>query len=146
GRVGAVIAEGLDVADQPFLVLEVDEVARRRAHDAGYEVLDGNAADPQVLAAAAIGAAKRVIIAIPNGFEAGGVVQEARRCNPDIVIIARAHSDAEVEHLDRLGADHIVLGERELAAAILGAAGVMVERAFVAEPEAPPAGGAATAG
>ncbi len=35
--------------------------------------------------------------------------------NPDIEIIARAHSDAEVEHLQRFGADRIVLGELEIA-------------------------------
>ena len=139
GRVGAVVAEGLDLAGQPFLVLELDEVARRRAHDAGLEVMDGNAADPRVLAAAAIGEAKRVVVAIPDGFEAGGVVQEARRCNPGIVIIARAHSDAEVEHLRRLGADHIILGERELAAAILSAAGIPPSRPEEPAPAAPAA-------
>ena len=30
-------------------------------------------------------------------------------------IIARAHNDAEVEHLKKFGADHIVLGETEIA-------------------------------
>jgi CPA2 family monovalent cation:H+ antiporter-2 len=30
-------------------------------------------------------------------------------------IIARAHSDAEVEHLERLGAQHVIMGEREIA-------------------------------
>jgi CPA2 family monovalent cation:H+ antiporter-2 len=31
------------------------------------------------------------------------------------LIVARAHSDAEVEHLRRYGAVHIVLGELEIA-------------------------------
>ena len=44
---------------------------------------------------------------------------EARRANPELYIIARAHSDAEVEHLTKMGADQIVLGERELADAML---------------------------
>ena len=39
----------------------------------------------------------------------------ARAARPNLKIIARAHSDAEVEHLERFGADHIVLGEREIA-------------------------------
>jgi voltage-gated potassium channel Kch len=38
-------------------------------------------------------------------------------------IIARAHTDAEVEHLQTLGADVTIMGEREIAAA-------MVEHAF----------------
>jgi CPA2 family monovalent cation:H+ antiporter-2 len=38
-------------------------------------------------------------------------------------IIARAHTDAEVEYLEKLGADVTIMGEREIAAA-------MVEHAF----------------
>lgn len=120
GRVGQAVAEDLAAADRPFLVLDVDDVARKRARQAGLEVLAGNAADPGVLAAAGIGRARSILIAIPNGFEAGGIVQEARHCNAQVDIVARAHSDVEVKHLERLGADRIVLGERELAQAMLG--------------------------
>ena len=35
--------------------------------------------------------------------------------HPGIAIIARAHSDAEVEHLSSLGADAVIMGEREIA-------------------------------
>jgi CPA2 family monovalent cation:H+ antiporter-2 len=41
--------------------------------------------------------------------------------NPAIQIVARAHSDAEVEHLTRLGADTVIMGEREIARAIIEA-------------------------
>jgi len=119
GRVGASLAEGLEASGRPFLVVELDDAARKRARDAGFEVLAGNAADPEVLAAAGIASAQRLIVTIPSGFEAGGVVQEARKVKPDVEIIARAHSDAEVEHLRKLGCDTPISGERELAAAML---------------------------
>ncbi|TIV45775.1 MAG: hypothetical protein E5V86_33840, partial [Mesorhizobium sp.] len=38
---------------------------------------------------------------------------------PAINIIARAHSDAEVEHLKGLGADTVIMGEREIARGIV---------------------------
>ena len=38
-----------------------------------------------------------------------------RRGTPSILIVARAHSDAEVEHLQGLGADVVIMGEREIA-------------------------------
>ncbi|ODT86020.1 YbaL family putative K(+) efflux transporter [Phenylobacterium sp. SCN 70-31] len=120
GRVGAALAEGLETVGRPFLVVELDEVARKRAKEKGFEVLAGNAADPRVLAAAGIASARRMIVTVPNGFEAGGIVQEARKVKPDMEIIARAHSDAEVEHLTKLGCDMTISGERELAAAMLG--------------------------
>ncbi|MBL8773173.1 MAG: Kef family K(+) transporter [Phenylobacterium sp.] len=121
GRVGAAVAEGLRAAERPFVVVEVGETAAQRARDAGYEVVDGNAADPLVLATANVARAARLICTAPDGFESGGVTEEARRVNPDLEIIARAHSDAEVEHLLRHGSDSAISGEREMAAAMLGA-------------------------
>lgn len=61
----------------------------------------------------------RLICTVPNGFEAGGVTEAARRLNAGLEITARAHSDAEVEHLLRHGCDTPISGERELAAAML---------------------------
>ena len=58
---------------------------------------------------------RNVVIAIPEAFEAGQIVQQARAANANIRIIARAHSDAEVEHLQGLGADMVIMGEREIA-------------------------------
>ncbi|MBL8555725.1 MAG: Kef family K(+) transporter [Phenylobacterium sp.] len=141
GRVGAAVAEGLETAGRPFLVIEVDEKAGQRARDAGFEVIDGNAADPRVLAIAGVGAAHRLICTAPDGFEAGGVTEEARRVNPKLEIIARAHSDAEVEHLRKHGCDRPVSGERELAAAMLAHLQPGTERPpplAVAAPAPPP--------
>ena len=36
-----------------------------------------------------------------------------------IKVIARAHSDAEVDHLKSLGADAVIMGEREIARGII---------------------------
>ena len=63
--------------------------------------------------------ARRLILAIPNAFEAGQIVLRARAANPGINVIARAHSDAEVEHLKGLGADTVIMGEREIARGIV---------------------------
>ncbi len=62
--------------------------------------------------------ARWLISAIPNPFEAGNLIEHARAAKPDLTILARAHSDAEVEYLQKLGATHIVVGETEIAHAI----------------------------
>jgi CPA2 family monovalent cation:H+ antiporter-2 len=41
-------------------------------------------------------------------------VQQARVTNPGIKIIARAHSDAEVEHLTHLGANIAIMVNAKL--------------------------------
>ena len=43
------------------------------------------------------------------------MVQQARTLNPSLDILARAHSDAALEHLKGLGASLVVMGEREIA-------------------------------
>jgi CPA2 family monovalent cation:H+ antiporter-2 len=78
-------------------------------------VVTGNAASPEVLAAANLPAARRLFVTIPETFEAGQVVQQGRAANPALEIVARAHTDDEVEYLTRLGADLTVMGEREIA-------------------------------
>src|SRR5262249_7223814 len=52
-------------------------------------------------------------------FEGGQVVQQARAINPKLLIIARAHSEPEIEHLKKHGADLVVMGEHEIAKAML---------------------------
>ncbi|HYD29233.1 MAG TPA: NAD-binding protein, partial [Azospirillaceae bacterium] len=63
--------------------------------------------------------ARLLVVAIPEAFEAGQVVEQARAANPDMEIVARAHSDAEVEHLAACGATHTIMGEREIARCML---------------------------
>jgi CPA2 family monovalent cation:H+ antiporter-2 len=118
GRVGGRVAEGLLAAGWPLLVIEAGEGTAQGLSGAA-EVINGNAADPAVLEAANIAAARLVIVAIPEAFEAGQIVQQARAANPAVAIIARAHFDLEVTHLTKLGAGVVVMGEEEIARTML---------------------------
>ncbi|EWY41166.1 sodium:proton antiporter [Skermanella stibiiresistens SB22] len=119
GRVGSLVGSGLRAAGRPLLVFEerIDEIAAARRD--GAEVVIGNAADPQILATANLEGARRLIVTVPEAFEAGQVVEQARRANPTLEIVARAHTDAAVEHLTSLGATLAVMGEREIALRML---------------------------
>ncbi|MET0295284.1 MAG: YbaL family putative K(+) efflux transporter [Phenylobacterium sp.] len=140
GRVGAAIAQRLDALEEPFLVVDVSEARTRHAAAAGCEALAGNAADGRTLAAAGIDRARGLIVAIPDGFEAGQIVEQAKRVNPALRAVARAHSDVEVEHLAAHGADETVLGEQELAESLLHRALIRRRRPDAAAAEAAPAG------
>jgi monovalent cation:H+ antiporter-2, CPA2 family len=115
GRVGRIIAEALKENGTPYLVVDerAEAIAPLRAE--GVFAVEGTAAEPGVLEAVNLPAARWLISAIPNPFEASDLVERARTANPSILIVARAHSEAEVAHLQGFGADHIVLGEREIA-------------------------------
>ncbi len=133
GRVGSLVGAALKQAGMPFLVVEDADktLARLKADD--IETVTGNAANAEVFAAANPEGAKRLILAIPNAFEAGQIVLRARAANPAINVVARAHSDAEVEHLKGLGADTVIMGEREIAR------GIVEEVLGDAMPPSPPA-------
>jgi monovalent cation:H+ antiporter-2, CPA2 family len=115
GRVGKLVAESLERAGLPFVAIEsdADRVAELSAR--GIPFVEGNAASREILGAAHPEGAVRLVIAIPNAFEAGRIVKHARAANPDITIVARAHSDAEISHLRELGADAVIMGERQIA-------------------------------
>ncbi|MBZ9884991.1 Kef family K(+) transporter [Mesorhizobium sp. CA10] len=119
GRVGSLVGAALKKAALPFLVIEDADKTLAKLRDDGVETIAGNAANADVFAAANPEDAKRLILAIPNAFEAGQIVLRARAANPAISIIARAHSDAEVEHLKGLGADTVIMGEREIARGVV---------------------------
>jgi CPA2 family monovalent cation:H+ antiporter-2 len=133
------VGSGLRAAGHPVLVFEegVDGIAAARRD--GAEVVVGNAADPQVLAAANLPSAWRLFVTVPEAFEAGQVVEQARAANPDLEIVARAHSNAAVTHLEDLGCSLAVMGEHEIAMRMLEHAGVD-EASPPAEPPAEPAG------
>jgi CPA2 family monovalent cation:H+ antiporter-2 len=115
GRVGSLIGAALMKRGTPFLVIEERDATVDRLRSQGVEVILGNAGEPGLLEAANLAAARWLISAIPNPFEASNLIEAGRAANPDLKIIARAHSDAEVQHLEKFGANHIVLGEREIA-------------------------------
>ncbi|MGR7996570.1 YbaL family putative K(+) efflux transporter [Xanthobacter sp. ZOL 2024] len=120
GRVGRLVADGLKAAGLPLLVIEDQEDRVEELRASGFEVIDANAASPAAITAANVEGAKRLILAIPDGFEASGVLKKARAVNPQIEIIARAHTDAEVDRLRQTGANFIIMGEREVARGMLG--------------------------
>lgn len=139
GQVGRVVAEGLKAAGSPVVVIEDSDHDVAAARAAGLEVVFGNAASSAVLKLANLEAAKTLLIAISNGFEAGTVCESGRKLNPGIRIITRAYSEEEDVHLRGLGADIVIRGEREIGIGMLawlrGERSEDVPTSVVPEPE-----------
>ncbi|SKB88923.1 YbaL family putative K(+) efflux transporter [Sphingopyxis flava] len=125
GRVGSHVGDLLCGRGEALTVIEDQKDRAAAAGEAGAKVIIGNAASESVLRQAGLDSASTLLIAIPEGVEAGAIVRRARAINPRLVIVARAHSDEEVTDIARHGADHVVMAERETAAR-------MAERALLA--------------
>ena len=119
GRVGRIVAGDLRDKQIPFVLIEEIRPAALQAREAGIEVIHGNATDPNVLQAGNIPGARCLLVAIPDAFEGGQVVAQAKTLNPVLPIIARSHSDEETEHLKKHGATKVIMGEHEIAIAML---------------------------
>ncbi len=119
GRVGRVVSGGLGARQIPVLLIEEMRQRVAQARAAGMEAIQGSGTDGDVLKAANLRAARCLIVAIPDAFEGGQVVAQARAINPELRIVARSHSDEETEHLKKHGAGRVIMGEHEIAMAML---------------------------
>jgi CPA2 family monovalent cation:H+ antiporter-2 len=123
GRVGGQVGRGLRAAGRRVVVIEERADQAEVAAAEGFPVIIGNAADPEVLAQAELASASRLLVTLPDVFEAGQVVEQARAARADLPVLVRAHNEEEVAHLSALGADAVVVAEAEVARRFLALAG-----------------------
>ncbi|WP_419319582.1 YbaL family putative K(+) efflux transporter [Caulobacter sp. ErkDOM-E] len=121
GRVGKRVAVGLK-GRTPLVVIEADPERAAELRAAGFEVVNGNAVLPEVLLKAGLARATHLFVAVPSPFEAARIIEQARAANPKAEIIARAYTDADVELLKSMGANHALVGEDEIAKGMLARA------------------------
>ena len=105
GRVGSYVAAEADGAGTPLLVIESDADCAGAAERRGREAITGNAADPDVLRGGQPAGG-----ALPAGGDAGCVRgrpggRAGAQAQPELPIIARAHSEDEIEHLQETRRD-----------------------------------------
>ncbi|HTN15315.1 MAG TPA: YbaL family putative K(+) efflux transporter [Sphingomonadaceae bacterium] len=116
GRVGSLIGEKLIAAGERITVIEAeDDFAGFPQTGEKVTIIAGNAAGRAVLERANLPDARLLFVAIPQSFEAGQIVEQARAINPALRVVARAHSEEEERHLTACGADLTIMGEREIA-------------------------------
>ncbi|WP_106639646.1 YbaL family putative K(+) efflux transporter [Allosphingosinicella vermicomposti] len=115
GRVGNLVGKGLLAAGEAVTVIETENDIEGLPSIDEAQIVIGNAADPHVLVWAELDRAKMLFVAIPDTFEAGQIVEQARAINAELPIVARAHSDEEVAYLTARGATRTIMGEREIA-------------------------------
>lgn len=119
GRVGNLLCEQLIKLNIPVVVVESSIPRVKALRDQGIRAVLANAARANTLALARVDCASWLLVTIPNGYEVGEIVTAARQKQADIDIIVHAHYDDEVEYILERGANHVVMGEREIAASII---------------------------
>jgi CPA2 family monovalent cation:H+ antiporter-2 len=121
GRVGRFVAPRVIEAGLPLLVIDTDAEALKRLSGTRVETLRGNVVNKEVLAAANLANARCLLVAVPDAFEGGFAAELGRKANPALPIIARSHSEDETAHLKKHGATDVIMGEHEIANAMIAA-------------------------
>ncbi len=120
GRVGRAAAIYLSGQGAEVVVVDIDP---QRVTDAAYPALVGDVTDDEVLRRAGIMRARALVAAINTDAENVYVTLSARSLRPDLVIIARARTEASEAKLLRAGATRVVnpqrIGGQRIAAAAL---------------------------
>ncbi|MGD0375228.1 MAG: NAD-binding protein [Streptosporangiaceae bacterium] len=120
GRVGRAVGGYLAGQSAPVVVIDLDP---ERAAASGYPTLLGDVTDDDVLRKAGILRASALVAAINTDAENVYVTLSARALRPDLVIIARARTEASEPKLLRAGATRVVnpqrIGGQRIAAAAL---------------------------
>lgn len=128
GRVGARIGEALLARHIPIVVAEENREIVERLRARGIPAVAGDASEPMVLIQAHVARARMLVIAIPNAVRARQMLNLAFTLRPQIEALVRVHSEEE-DQLVRAGkAQHVFLGEKELADAMSERALEVVEK------------------
>lgn len=113
GRVGQNIAQGLQDAGIPYLVIDIDPERVSEARTAGRPRMYGDASNVHVLEKAGLDKARALVITYPDPMAVVTTAKIALSINPELKIIARVHRAREADILKGLGITELVSPEYE---------------------------------
>jgi CPA2 family monovalent cation:H+ antiporter-2 len=115
GRVGQVLVNILLNQGYSVLVIENSEAAIQKLRHRQIPFVYGDADAEQVLEKTHLVAAKALAIALPDPISTRLLLQRALARAPELDIIARSHTDQEIDFLTQMGAREVVQPEFEAA-------------------------------
>ncbi len=123
GRLGRVVAEELERAETPVVIVDVDPALQAELEESGRPFVIGSALEESVLRRAGIERARAIVTATPSDPDNVFVTLSARELNPEISVHARGETEPGIRRLRLAGANQVIsihhLGGRRIANAIV---------------------------
>ncbi|AFR26525.1 YbaL family putative K(+) efflux transporter [Bartonella quintana] len=119
GRIGKCVALSLINKGELVVIVEESKRLADKAIADGLEVICGNIIKQDIMSAANISNAYKVVITMRSTIEVGECIVNIRNMKKDIQIITHALSDVETAYLIDLGADIVVTDDEEIANGII---------------------------
>ncbi|ADN35938.1 sodium/hydrogen exchanger [Methanolacinia petrolearia DSM 11571] len=115
GVVGQYVAKAFRRIGMDYVILELNPDTIRDQRKKGEKIVYGDARHESVLEFAGIDMARAIVLTIPDTQAVKAVITAIRRKNPKIGIITRSRFISEIADLYHLGADEVIVDEREAA-------------------------------
>ena len=119
GRVGSFIGTALETFGIQYAVIDIDPDISSAVRARGISSVFGDPAHPHILQKAGAAQAALVVVTLPDPDRARLAIQNVRRLNPHVPIVARAHRRIDHEVLVRAGATEVIQPELEASATII---------------------------
>lgn len=113
GRIGRHIAGVLLRINVPFVVIELDVRRMEQLKKDGIPIIYGDAGQGVILEAAEVETAQLLLVTTPAAMVARQIVTLAKKINPDLHLVSRAHTLEQVDEYNRMGVYHVVQPELE---------------------------------
>jgi CPA2 family monovalent cation:H+ antiporter-2 len=113
GRVGQNIAQGLEGAEIPFIIIDIDPERVSEARTSGRPRIYGDASNAHILSKAGLTKARTLVVTFPDPMAAVTTVKTALEINPQLNIVARVHRAREAELLKSMGVEDLISPEYE---------------------------------
>ena len=113
GRVGGNIAQGLQDAGIPYIIIDLDPERVSEAKGSGRPRIYGDATNRNVLSKADLGRAQALVVTYPDPMAVVTTVKTALSINPGLKVLVRVHRAREVNELKQLGVTELVSPEYE---------------------------------
>ena len=113
GRIGQNIAQGLEDAGIPCMVIEIDPERIAELRRSRKPRIYGDASNMHVLSQAGLDNAGVLVVTFPDTLAVVHTVKCALEINPKINIVARVHRTREVELLKNMGVIELISPEYE---------------------------------
>jgi len=113
GRVGENVAQGLQDAGIPYIIIDLDPERVSEAKGSGRPRIYGDATNINVLSKADLGRAQALVVTYPDPMAAVTTVKTALSINPRLKVLVRVHRAREANELKELGVTELVSPEYE---------------------------------
>jgi len=119
GRVGRHIGNALIKKEISFAVIEQTREKVEKLRKQNIIAICTDAVNLEVISGGLIENAEAIVLAIPDAFRAGQIIDAVKKVNPNIKVVVRTHSEEAADVFAKQGISDVFIGEHELGVSMI---------------------------